>query len=238
MCNRYSIENPDSVEKWIREKVGAEFLEVIGKSGIKFTASPTNLLPVVFNQNDGRIVTLMKWGIRFDGEPRLYTNAKKERALSLWKNLVQNRRCLVPADGFFEWPAVPPKTPWMFRRAGNTPFAFAGIFTEAETFAFLTTEPNSLTRSMGHLRSPVVLTENNVSAWLKPGELTRDDIEAIAAPSDGDFTKHRVTMRMNRTGYNVADAVVPLSADEILAETKPSKIVRAEREDGTQLSLL
>ena len=86
------------------------------------------------------------------------------------RDAFKRRRCLIPADGFYEWRgAKPPKVPHFIRMRDDGPFCFAGI-READTAAILTTEPNELMAPI-HNRMPVIVAAENYRRWLDEGDV-------------------------------------------------------------------
>ena len=103
----------------------------------------------------------------------------------------KRRRCIIPADGFYEWRKEPngAKTPMYIRRRDRKPFAFAGLWevwrsadgTELPTCAIVTGEPNALVKSI-HDRMPVILTPEAMRKWLDPAELPPDELLKLLNP--------------------------------------------------------
>jgi putative SOS response-associated peptidase YedK len=98
----------------------------------------------------------------------------------------RRRRCLVIADGFYEWKTVnKKKMPVHFRLKSGEPFAFAGIWdvwagptAKVFTCAFMTTEPNDLTRTV-HDRMPVILARDDEAGWLDPANHDPAKLQAM-----------------------------------------------------------
>ena len=118
------------------------------------------------------------WGLmpfyeRQKPQRRLLPNAKAETAptLAAFRQAVAHRRCLVPANGFYEWQTLGKlKLPHLFTLRDGAPFAFAGIWEPAEgdipeTYGILTTEPNALVAPLHH-RMPVILTPETMARWI------------------------------------------------------------------------
>ena len=164
----------------------AEFFELLEVPGLvpRFNVAPRQLVAVVGRKGDGigRGLVNMIWGFvpRWANDPMSGPrpmNARSEtvRTSAPFRDSFQDRRCLIPADGFFEWEVVPDgKQPWHFRRPDRRPFAFAGIWDAwkgAEkplyTCAILTTTPNATVRPL-HDRMPVVIPRDHFSTWLDP----------------------------------------------------------------------
>jgi putative SOS response-associated peptidase YedK len=99
----------------------------------------------------------------------------------MWRQPFKKRRCLVPADAFYEWQKVDAKTkqPFAFSMKDDAPFAFAGVWERwvapdnkpIDSFAIITTDPNELAAKV-HNRMPVIVEPSNYTRWL-----TRDDEE-------------------------------------------------------------
>ncbi len=109
---------------------------------------------------------------------------RKQRAPCPHSAMRSNRRCLIPADGFYEWRAGKTKQPFCFEVRDGELFAFAGIWDRwqgggiaVETCSILTTTPNAVTSAV-HDRMPVILDPDNYDLWLESG--MRD----VAAASD------------------------------------------------------
>jgi putative SOS response-associated peptidase YedK len=166
---------------------------------------PGHAAPVVRVGADGsRELVMMSWGFvlpQAGKAPRRVTNMRddKARRSSFWRESFDARRCLVPATSFAEpHDGRTPATWHWFALRGEEPrppFAFAGVWrswrgqikkdgptVELDTYAFMTTEPNALTASINHERSPVVLADAEAQRlWL---EGAPDEAFAVAAPFD------------------------------------------------------
>jgi putative SOS response-associated peptidase YedK len=144
--------------------------------------APTDIAPVVRQHAGARTIDLLRWGLvpPWTQDPSIgarLINARSEDAdaTPAFRSAFQRRRCLVPADGFYEWQAVPGrkrKRPYDIRLRSGAPFAFAGLWErwsrdgqELETFCILTTDSNDLVRPI-HDRMPVILHPEDHAAWL------------------------------------------------------------------------
>ena len=152
MCGRYTI-----VAK--AEEIASRFsVEVPSFYQPHYNAAPSQLLPVITSENPSG-VSLFYWGIppvqsRNKGVSERIINLRSEGILEkpVFRKALQSRRCLVPADGFYEWKKIGKKitTPYRFIRRDKTIFSFAGIWEEYEdlsgsafhTYSILTTGPN------------------------------------------------------------------------------------------------
>ena len=163
----------------------------------RWNMAPGQEGPVVFVEG-GRRLGLYRWGLipAWAKDPTIGSkmiNARAETAADkpAFRGPFQRRRCLVPADGFYEWrKAGKAKVPVRFTRADGAPFAFAGLWDEwtstegsvVRSYSVLTTEPNALVAGV-HDRMPVILTEAGEDAWLDPGAKTAE-LRTLLVPYD------------------------------------------------------
>jgi putative SOS response-associated peptidase YedK len=149
----------------------------------RYNICPTTQVPVVRQADKGRELTRMQWGFvpSWANDAKLCPiNAVSETVAEkpMFRSAIKKRRCLVPADGFYEWKKIPKKNkgdaPWLFQVKDGKPFAFAGIWERwekgdkpIESVAILTTKPNELMAPL-HDRLPVILSPVDYNAWLDP----------------------------------------------------------------------
>ena len=158
MCGRYTA---TAAQEVIEDYFGAEFSETHIPV---FNASPGQHLPVVLNIAPSKIQRAL-WGIKpewKDRPSRLLINARAETVNQrpTFRESFRQRRCLVIADGFYEWKATKEgKQPYRIMLKTGEPFAFAGIWQEGAgepAYVILTTEANKVTQPI-HDRMPVIL---------------------------------------------------------------------------------
>src|SRR5580658_7091902 len=138
MCVRYTLHKTDAALDAISRALGVP-LETPEWAVPRYNVTLTDTMPVVAAGVERPAVRAMRWGFVPPGErgkarPRLLANARSETAASLptFKGAVATRRCLVPANGFYEWKASGGlKLPFLFTLRGEEPFAFAGIWDPA-----------------------------------------------------------------------------------------------------------
>ncbi len=137
--------------------------------------------PALLHGPDGRELRMVRWGyepawLAKAGRGKPQINARSETLLErpMFRGALAGRRCLIPADGFYEWTTSPgggKKQPVHIRLRGGRPFGFAGIFTKAAddelTCAILTCEPNALMAQIHH-RMPCILLPEDEETWLDP----------------------------------------------------------------------
>ncbi len=190
-------------------------------AGIPFFASSYNIAPqsvqpvVRLNPGSGsREFALQRWGLVpfWARDAKLgYTtfNARAEEAARkpAFREALKKRRCLVPADGFYEWQKISAKAkqPFAIALKSGEPFAFAGLWESwqpaqgppLETFAILTTGPNEVMKPI-HNRMPVILDPSDYAWWLSTGDPAKPPVELLRPfPAE----KMRAWPVSNRVGY-------------------------------------
>lgn len=149
----------------------------------RYNIAPSQEQPVLIISEDKRVVSQMKWGLvpSWSKDPKIgykMINARSEgiEEKPSFKNPLKKRRCLIMADGFYEWykPDKKIKMPYFFKLKSGEPFAFAGLWDlwskgdePLKTFTIITTQPNELMKPI-HNRMPVILKESEESKWLDP----------------------------------------------------------------------
>lgn len=145
----------------------------------RYNVAPSQPVPIVIAHNGGRQLVMARWGFHpvwMKASKLAPINAKAETVATspMFQAAVKRHRCLVPADGFYEWKAVPGqrrKQPYYLRLKGGGVFAFAGLYTPADaqaaapaTCTIITTTPNDLVASI-HNRMPVILERGDEVRW-------------------------------------------------------------------------
>ncbi|MBI5596752.1 MAG: SOS response-associated peptidase [Elusimicrobia bacterium] len=177
----------------------------------RYNISPGQPAPVVLIEG-GRRLALHRWGLvpGWAEDPRVgykMINARADSAprKPAFREPFQRRRCLVPADGFYEWRrAGKGKVPIRFTLAGGGLFSFAGLWDEwrspegevLRSFTILTTEANAVVAPV-HDRMPVILREDGESAWLDSDAKTHE-LEALLVPYEPSGMRAReASARLN-----------------------------------------
>jgi putative SOS response-associated peptidase YedK len=173
----------------------------------------------------GRELALVRWGLipAWAKEASIggrLINARSETVAEkpAFRSAFRKRRCLVPADGFYEWrkrEGGGPKQPMLVRRRDGAPFAFAGLWEhwrgpegEVQTCTILTTEANAVLAPI-HDRMPVILDPAAYDRWLDPA---RPGAEELLRPcSDGWLEAFPVSTRVNNVRNDVAELIAPMN---------------------------
>lgn len=161
------------------------------ESRMRYNIAPSAQSPI-FHLSDCRAhCEMMQWGFQPHWAKKGWINARSETVFEsrAFKAAARHCRCLVPATGWYEWQPGTPKQPWHFHYEDGRVFMFAGIFSnraqspnEDFTYAILTRSPDALCTPV-HNRMPVVLTKDQLEAWVSP-DTPEDVLEEILVPSD------------------------------------------------------
>jgi putative SOS response-associated peptidase YedK len=193
VCVRYILHEADSAISAVSKALGAK-LAAPDWIAPRYNVSIASRMPVVAAGGGGPEVRGMLWGLippgaKGEKNPRLLANARAETVatLNVFRRGVERRRCLVPANGFYEWRTeAGAKQPHLFQLRDQQPFAFAGIWEPAgegrpETYCILTTEPNELVAPI-HNRMPVILTGATMSRWIGSEPLGESERGELVRP--------------------------------------------------------
>ena len=241
MCGRYVIKTPPDL---MRPAFG--YAEQPNFPA-RYNVAPTQPIPVVRIDNGRRSFALVRWGLvpAWVKDPRgfsLLINARAESVLDkpAFRNAMRRRRCLVPADGFYEWKQDGARKRPFFA-AARTPVAFAGLWEpwigpngeEVETACIVTTTANRTLRAL-HDRMPVVLAPQAFDLWLDCARVDAETAAALLVPAPEDtFAAHAISTAVNRTANDSPALIEPLAPGaEDPAEAKPVARAKAKKDDG------
>jgi putative SOS response-associated peptidase YedK len=238
MCGRYLLISPIAA---LRRIFGVA--EATINLAPRWNIAPTTACLVMRADEAGeRHFALLRWGLvpawarDASGASRMI-NARGETVADkpAYREAFRRRRCLVPADGFYEWPETgEDRRPVLFRRADRVPFAFAGLWerwrqpdgTPLETFTIVNTEATGAMRAFHH-RVPIVLDEAQQRSWLDPAA---DPGPLVAGPAFEDFEPTRVGTHVNSVRNDDEGCIAP-------AGPPPTTAPRPPRHDPRQDSL-
>ena len=196
MCGRYTLTDPDPAR--IRARFGLDEAAKLEEQP-RYNIAPTD--PVLAIRRDdagGRVPGRLRWGLvpgrwaeRRSGPPLINARAETLQRQPAFAESFRERRCLIPADGFYEWrDDERGKTPiWVSRPDGDL-FAFAGVWAalqardgsgDLHSCAIVTCEPNELIRPI-HDRMPVILSPTHEARWLEP-DLAEGDLLSLLGPA-------------------------------------------------------
>jgi putative SOS response-associated peptidase YedK len=222
VCNRYSSTKNEAKLQLKRAAIALATLFV------RYNIAPTSLGPVVTMREGQLIEQTMRWGVR-GYDRRLLTNAKSESARHkpMWRNAWGQRRCVIPADGYYEWKTEGRrKLPYRMVLKDDSLFWFAGLFEEDDAarddmvdrselrastectheYVILTREPTSDLRSI-HNRMPLILRTEEIESWLAL-ETSREWVpEGLR---EGSLRCYRVGSAVGTPGFETPECIAPL----------------------------
>jgi putative SOS response-associated peptidase YedK len=207
MCGRYVITKPVS-----------KTLDLV-KTNIKvedtdnFNAHPSQKLPVIKSYTNGKALENLEWGLtpswakdKKDFKPLI--NARVETLVEKisFKKLIQTSRCLVVADGYYEWKRVEKeKVPYFFQREDNDLMFFAGIFQDNK-FCIITREASNEIKEI-HSREPLIINKSKINNYLNIKKNGMEILNAIKAPK---IKFHKITKDVNNPINNDPSLINPI----------------------------
>ena len=174
MCGRYSLKTPSRV-------LAKAFKLEVPTLPLRYNIAPTQQVAAIRSHPDGRELALLKWGLvpswakdTSIGSRMINARAETVAVKPAYRGSFRRRRCLIPADGFYEWRREGAgKQPYHFRMRDKQPFAFAGLWERwrselgevIDSCTIITTKANELVAPV-HDRMPVILPAEAYDAWL------------------------------------------------------------------------
>jgi putative SOS response-associated peptidase YedK len=224
MCGRFTLTmDPDHLQ------AAFPWATIPGDFNPRFNIAPSQPVAVIPNTGDN-ILTMYKWGLipSWSKDPSIGDRMINARAETLsekpsFRNALRRRRCLILADGFYEWKQVPSsksKQPVFIQMKDGRPFAFAGLWeiwsapdgSEIRSCTIITTQPNSLVESI-HNRMPAILTPENYSIWLKVGDQPADEMLKLLLPYPADeMIAYPVSRLVNTPQYDSPELIKPIGS--------------------------
>ena len=225
MCGRYTLRRYEFDLYGVSGQLSLPFEEFSERP--RFNVAPQQDVAVVrVNAKGERVLGLVRWGLVpswTKQTPKVQPiNARAETVTTsgMFRQALARRRCLVPADGFYEWQVVSPKQkqPFLFTVKNDAPFAFAGIWERwtapdaehpQDTMAIITTQANDVVQPV-HARMPVILHPSDYATWLDR-DAPVDDAAALLRPFPaGQMHATAVSTRVNTPRNDDAGCVKPV----------------------------
>ena len=204
MCGRYKIAKPVSkTVDLVKTNIKVEDTD-------NYNAHPSQKLPIIKSYTNGKALELCEWGLVPGWSKKLekfspLINARKETLMEkvTFKNLIQTSRCVVPADGYYEWKREEKeKTPYYFIRKDTNPIFFAGIF-EEDQFCLITEEAKDNNTEIHH-RQPVIINQTDINRYLN---LELQGSAFLKECNKPDLIFHEVSKDVNKPTNNSASLV-------------------------------
>jgi putative SOS response-associated peptidase YedK len=253
MCGRYVIfSTPEAIRALFRYGEQPNFPP-------RYNIAPTQPIPIVRLLDGKRSFALMRWGLlpSWVEEPKtfpLLINARGESVLDkpAFRNAMRRRRCLIPADGFYEWQVggtSGPKQPYFVRaKRGEDgtapPLAFAGLWEtwtgrngeELDTVAIVTTDANRTLAAI-HPRMPAFIAPADFERWLDCDVVPAEEATTLIKPADDALLEvYPISPAVNRVANDSEALIAQVSAEQAqqaAAEAQPpeTKKQRAKKTD-------
>jgi putative SOS response-associated peptidase YedK len=227
MCGRYRLSRRKQI---LEEHFDSDFAEDWSP---RYNVAPTQPVPVIRQRptEPVRKLSLMRWGLipswaKDPSSAARMINARAETASTkpAFRDALKSRRCLIPADGFYEWARTgKAKQPYCFVVNEGEMFAFAGLWDRwkdqngqwVKSCSILTTTPNALTAAV-HDRMPVILDPDGYELWLDPGMQNVAAASELLKPYDARLMRcYAVSTRINHVANDDEDCSTPVELVEI-----------------------
>lgn len=233
MCGRFVIKETEILNALLRRLFS--LAEGVAQTP-RYNIAPSQAVPVVRTRAGRGELAEMRWGLvpAHDQaeKPKLAPiNARSEEAFdkAMFRDGIQRRRCIVPADAYYEWRKLSPaaKQPYCIALKSRAPFFFAGIYEPAtplrpETFALFTTGAQGKLMDIHH-RMPVILPLPALGAWLADGELSRENFrQACAAFPADEMDAWPVSSLVNKPANDSPACLEPVAIDPTPPPAEPS----------------
>ena len=249
MCGRYAITTaPEAVRRLFRYPEQPNF-------PARYNVAPTQPVPIVRMADGQRHFALVRWGLipSWVKDPKTFTLLINARGESVnekpaFRNAMKRRRCLFPADGFYEWKGVAGrKIPYFARLKSGGPLAFAGLWEtwtgpngeEMETAAIITTDANKEMAQVHH-RAPAIVPPEAFDFWLDTDKVDGKTAAAVIGPApDGSMEVYEISTAVNRVANDSPALIEPYRAEaepapaaEPAVKPKPTDRRKRGKDDG------
>lgn len=221
MCGRYTLKTPP--EAIASHFAVAEFSEL----RTRFNIAPTQLAPAVLCMESGRrSMAMLRWGLvphwakdASMGVRMINARVETISEKPAFREPFKSRRCLVPADGFYEWEKQgTERTPYYFQLSESQPFGMAGLWDEwhdpngspLHTFTIITREANAAVAPI-HERMPVIVSPSDYEAWLSGETMSVEDrLALLDSALSEQLTRHEVGRAVGNPRHDAPDCIEPV----------------------------
>lgn len=234
MCGRFSlIANPDELAEHFRIDFEPD-LELTSKWKPRFNIAPSQPVTTVYvpGPSAQRALVQRRWGLipSWAKDPKIGNRQINARSETLaekpaFRQALRRRRCLIPADGFYEWSGPSgSKQPYHIALENRAIFGFAGLWEcwrnpeglEVQSCTVITAAANSLVGKL-HSRMPVILDPQQYGAWLDPSPRTSAELLALLRSHRSDALRyHPVSYRVNNVAYDDSACLEPVEVQPTL----------------------
>jgi putative SOS response-associated peptidase YedK len=243
MCGRYAITSaPEAIRRLFGYDEQPNFPP-------RYNVAPTQPVPIVRMIEGRRQFALVRWGLipAWVKDPRGFSLLINARGESLeekpaFRAALRYRRCLFPADGFYDWRREGERArPYYVRRKAGGAMAFAGLWEnwmgpngeEMETAAIVTTRANRMLATV-HPRMPAIVPPEAFDLWLDSRSVDVTTAAALIAPAPEDMLEmHEVSPAVNSVANDTPDLIEPVAAEATAAAVAPKRKPRQDTRQGS-----
>lgn len=222
MCGRFTLTaDPHVIQQKFNLKTPPEALQA------RYNIAPSQPVGVITN-DDPTVLTFHRWGLipswaKEESIGNRMINARSETLAEKpsFRAAFKRRRCLIPADGFFEWTGEgKDRKPMYVHLKDHELFAFAGLWEvwhnpdgdEIRSCTIITSEPNDLVKPLHH-RMAVILREEDYQTWLAPQEMDAKDLMPLLAPLESErMAVYEVSKVVNKPQNDIPACIEPIAA--------------------------
>lgn len=221
MCGRYTLTStPEALQAVF------DWVEIPKAITPRYNIAPTQPVAIISNANKSNI-DFFTWGLipSWAKDPKIggrMINARAETVAEKpsFRSAYKRRRCLILADGFYEWvkpPSDKSKIPHYIQLESKEPFAFAGLWenwqssdgSEIKSCTIITTEPNDMMAKL-HNRMPVILTADSYDTWLSEEEITRQELDPLLISyAANEMGHYPISTLVNSPANDVPEVLIP-----------------------------
>ncbi len=228
MCGRYTLHHePEEFEERFEVKPDRKLLAP------RYNIAPSQIVPVIRHAGHIELKEMVgcKWGLIpfWAKDPKMGNNLINAKAETItekpsFKQAFAKRRCLIPADGFYEWHkrGKAPSQPIYVRRRDGGLFAFAGLWEEWKTpdgerlptCTIITVEPNELI-SQFHHRMAAILKPDEEGLWIDPGSKAEDLLGMLRPYASDELEAFPVSRAVNSPSFDDAACIAPMEMKQV-----------------------
>jgi len=223
MCGRFALKaTTKDVEKLVPD------LKITKKPGISYNIAPSSQIYAIKKKDDENLLCDFKWGLipSWAKDESIGLKMINARAETLdekvsFKRLVNTRRCIIPASGYYEWmKSDTGKIPYYITSSSGDLLCFAGLYDvwknqngeTIESATIITTEPNLLMAQI-HNRMPVIIERSNVRKWIEP-KFKFQDLKHLLNPCDYQYLKaYPVSKAFNNPRINSEECLLAIGEE-------------------------
>jgi putative SOS response-associated peptidase YedK len=209
------------------------FMGAAPNLGARYNIAPTQTVPIIRREGGHRQMVQVRWGLvpawskdGPSGKPLI--NARSETAAQKpsFRTAFRKHRCLLPADGFYEWfrPKTGPKQAYWVHTATGDPFVMAGLWDRwtapdgsvLDSVAILTTAANRPMAQV-HDRMPVILDERDIELWLDTEDPDPEALQALMKPCADDLmVLTAISDKVNKVANDGPDLIEPVPSSQLI----------------------